>query len=126
MGGAPWFIYGPKLTKIHQRRSKISTRPSLPRGTCPDFETKTENYAQVLSSRANSQWIQRQINVLTRYEKNQGTKKRLKRKIDKWCIHHKIFNKNITKGEIPTALKNTQGNGPPYKKRIHKHLKNHH
>merc|ERR1712156_1354905 len=39
-------------------------------------------------------------------------KKRLKRKIDKWCNHHKISNKNITKGEIPMALKNTQRNGP--------------
>merc|ERR1712241_975145 len=53
-------------------------------------------------------------------------KKRLKRKIDKWYNHHKISNKNITKGEIPTALKNTQRNGPlknSKKKRIHKHLK---
>merc|ERR1712241_1639821 len=39
-------------------------------------------------------------------------KKRLKRKIDKWYNHHKISNKNITKGEIPMALKNTQRNGP--------------
>merc|ERR1712173_296292 len=38
-------------------------------------------------------------------------KKRLKRKIDKWYKHHKISNKNITKGEIPMALKNTQRNG---------------
>jgi hypothetical protein len=55
--------------------------------------------------------------VLTRYEKkSRNEKKRLKRKIDKWCNHHKISNKNITKGEIPTALKNTQRNGPPLKK----------
>jgi len=47
-------------------------------------------------------------------KKSRNEKKRLKRKIDKWCIHHKISNKNITKGEIPTALKNTQRNGPPY------------
>jgi len=50
--------------------------------------------------------------VLTRYEKINQRKKRLKRKIDKWYNHHKISNKNITKGEIPMALKNTQRNGP--------------
>jgi hypothetical protein len=59
--------------------------------------------------------------------KNQPTKRiTLKRKIDKWYNHHKISNKNITKGEIPTALKNTQRNGPlkkSKKKRVHKHLK---
>merc|ERR1712109_421590 len=59
-------------------------------------------------------------------KKSTNEKKRLKRKIDKWCNHHKISNKNITKGEIPMALKNTQRNGPlknSKKKRIHKHLK---
>jgi hypothetical protein len=50
--------------------------------------------------------------VLTRYEKINQRKKRLKRKIDKWYNHHEISNKNITKGEIPMALKNTQRNGP--------------
>merc|ERR1712223_2369195 len=87
---------------------------------------KTENYAQVLSFCAKSQWKQRQINVLTRYENINQRKKRLKRKIDKWYNHHKISNKTITKGEIPTALKNTQRNGPlkkSKKKRVHKHLK---
>merc|ERR1712223_2144696 len=95
----------------------MGDRPSLG-GRVQILRQKTENYAQVLSFRANSQWKQRQINVLTRYEKINQRKKRLKRKIDKWCDHHKISNKNITKGEIPTALKNIQ------KKRIHKHLKN--
>ena len=38
-------------------------------------------------------------------KKSTNEKKRLKRKIDKWCNHHKISNKNITKGEIPMALK---------------------
>merc|ERR1712156_1374414 len=59
-------------------------------------------------------------------KKSTNEKKRLKRKIDKWCKHHKISNKNITKGEIPMALKSTQRNGPlknSKKKRIHKHLK---
>jgi hypothetical protein len=45
-------------------------------------------------------------------KKSTNEKKRLKRKIDKWFNHHKISNKNITKGEIPMALKNTQRNGP--------------
>jgi len=59
-------------------------------------------------------------------KKSTNEKKRLKRKIDKWYNHHKISNKNITKGEIPMALKNTQRNGPlknSKKKRIHRHLK---
>merc|ERR1712039_510564 len=85
--------------------------PSLG-GRVQILRQKNRKYAQVLSFRANSQWIQRQINVLTRYEKINQRKKRLKRKIDKWCNHHKISNKNITKGEIPTALKNTHRNGP--------------
>merc|ERR1712173_327336 len=38
-------------------------------------------------------------------KKSTNEKKRLKRKIDKWYNHHKISNKNITKGEIPMALK---------------------
>merc|ERR1711978_58269 len=54
-------------------------RPSLG-GRVQILRQKTENYAQVLSFRAYSQWIQRQINVLTRYEKNQPTKKKKKKK----------------------------------------------
>merc|ERR1711988_541069 len=104
--GAPWFIYGPKLTKIPQRRSKISTRPSWPRGTCPDFETKNRKLCT-------SSFILRQEPVETKANQcadpirkiSTNEKKRLKRKIDKWCDHHKISNKNITKGEIPMALK---------------------
>merc|ERR1712117_175634 len=84
----------------------------LASGDVSRFWDKNRKYAQVLSFCAKSQWNQRQINVLTRYEKINERKKRLKRKIDKWYNHHKISNKNITKGEIPMALKNTQRNGP--------------
>merc|ERR1712173_121934 len=50
-------------------------------------------------------------------KKSTNEKKRLKRKIDKWYNHHKIFNKNITKGEIPMALKKTQKRAPKKKKK---------